>query len=266
MQFGPTGIWIGKFEIVTYYGMILMFGAVAAAFLADYEARRRKLNNEFVWDALVFVLIGGVIGARLWHVFTPTPSNVADGLTTAYYLTHPLDMLNFRMGGLGIPGAVIGGALALYWYARRKKTSFAMWGDVAIPGVALGQAIGRWGNFINQELYGVRTDLPWGIYIEREQDYFHPLFAYESIFSLLNMFLLLWLGRRFASQLKEGDLVLVYAITYPIARFLLDFLRPDNAQWLGMNANQAFLLVVAIASAAFLFWRHRPGTQAPTGV
>jgi phosphatidylglycerol:prolipoprotein diacylglycerol transferase len=264
MKFGPTGIWIGDFQLVTYYGIILMAGAVAAAFLAEREARRRKLNSEFVWDALIFVLIGGVIGARLWHVFTPTPSNIEAGITTAYYLTHPLDMLNFRMGGLGIPGAVIGGGLALYWFARRKKTSFGLWADIAIPGVALGQAIGRWGNFVNQELYGVRTDLPWGIYIEREQDTFHPLFAYESIFSLLNMFLLLWLGRRFADRLKNGDLVLVYAITYPIARFLLDFLRPDNAQWLGINANQAMMLLVAIASAGFLFWRHRPQAQ-PAG-
>ncbi len=257
MKFGPTGIWIGTVEIITYYGIILMLGAVAAAFMTEHEARRRKLDSELVWDALIYVLIGGVIGARIWHILTPPPSMVAMGWTTAYYLTHPLDMLNFRMGGLGIPGAVIGGALALYWFTRRKKISFATWGDLAIPGVALGQAIGRWGNFVNQELYGKATNLPWAIYIEREQGYFHPLFLYEFIFNLLNMFFLLWVGRRFADRLKPGDLILLYAITYPIARFLLDFLRLDNAQVFGINANQAFMILVAIASAALLFLRHR---------
>lgn len=258
MKFGPTGIWIGNFELLTYYGLILMLGAVAAAFLAEREARRRGFNTEIVWDGLIWVLIGGVIGARIWHILTPPPSMVAAGWTTAYYLTHPLDMLNFRMGGLGIPGAVIGGGLMLYWFTRRRKISFATWGDIAIPGVALGQAIGRWGNFINQELYGGRTNLPWAIYIEREKDYFHPLFLYESIYNFLNMFFLLWISRRYPDRLKPGDLILLYAIIYPVGRFFLEFLRLDAAQVFGINANQTFMAIVALASAALLYWRHRP--------
>ncbi|MBN1667711.1 MAG: prolipoprotein diacylglyceryl transferase, partial [Anaerolineales bacterium] len=156
----PDSFTIGPLRIY-YYGIILMTGALAAAFLAASEAKRRKQNPEIVWDGLIWVLIFGIIGARVWHILTPPPSMVERGITTMWYLTHPLDMLNIRAGGLGIPGAVIGGALGLYIFCRRNKFDFRMWADIAAPTVALGQAIGRWGNFVNQELYGKPTDLPW---------------------------------------------------------------------------------------------------------
>ena len=250
---------------IRWYGMILMAGAVAAAFLAEREARRRGLKSEFVWDALIWVLIAGIVGARLWHVFTPPPSMVALGYTTKYYLTHPLALINTRAGGLGIAGAVIGGALALYLYSRYKKTSFLMWADIAAPGVALAQAIGRWGNFFNQELYGKPSTLPWAVHIDpanRVPGYenfptFQPLFLYESIWNLLNMGFLLWLERRFAGKLKEGDLFLSYLVGYPIGRFFLEYLRLDSPRFGTVNINQIFMLIVAIVSGFLLFWRHR---------
>ena len=101
MTFGQTGIFIGKTQIVAYYGIILMAGAVAAAFLCDWQARRRGFDPEIVWDALIWVLIGGIIGARIWHVFSPPPSMVAQGITTQFYLTHPFDLINLRKGGSG---------------------------------------------------------------------------------------------------------------------------------------------------------------------
>ncbi len=255
------GFDIGPLHI-TYYGIILMTGALAAAFLAAYEARRRKLDTEIVWDALLWVLIGGIVGARIWHILTPPPSMQAMGITTAYYLTHPIDMINTTKGGLGIPGAVIGGALALYWFTRRRKLSFPVWADIAAPTVALGQAIGRWGNFVNQEVYGPPTNLPWGIYIEREGQKMHPLFLYESLWNLFNMALILFLGRRYPDRLKDGDLFLVYLIGYPLGRFLLEFLRLDSAQISGINANQTVMAIVAVCAAALLIWRHRPATKA----
>ena len=85
----------------------------------------------------IYLLVGGVIGARLWHVFTPPPSSIEQGYTTAYYLTHWLDLINLRKGGLGIPGAVIGGAIALYFYTRKHKLSFAEWADISAPSLAL---------------------------------------------------------------------------------------------------------------------------------
>jgi phosphatidylglycerol:prolipoprotein diacylglycerol transferase len=263
----PTGFYVGPLYI-RFYGIILMLGALAAAFLAEHEARRRKLNSELVWDALIWVLIGGIIGARLWHVFTPPPSMIAAGFTTQYYLTHPLDLINTRAGGLGIPGAIIGGGLALYLFCRRKKMSFLLWADIAAPGLALAQAIGRWGNFVNQELYGKPSTLPWAVKIDpinRVPGYenystFQPLFLYESIWNLMVMGFLLWMERKFASKLKEGDIFLAYLIGYSTGRFFLEFLRLDAPRFGTININQTVVLVVALISGFLIFWRHRKGT------
>ena len=156
----PTGIDIGPLTI-RFYGIIIMVGVLAAAFLTEREARRRGQPSELVWDGLIWIVIGGIVGARLWHILTPPPSMVERGFTALYYLTHPLDAVAIWKGGLGIPGAVIGGAIALIIYAKRRHLNTLMWLDIATPGVALGQAIGRWGNFFNQELYGLPTNLPW---------------------------------------------------------------------------------------------------------
>jgi len=136
MKFGHTGIIIGGVEIFAYYGIIITFGAIMAAVLASREARRRGFNTDLVWDGLIWLLIGGIIGARLWHVFTPTPSLVQEGKTTLFYLTHPLDLIWTRQGGLGIPGAVIGGGLALFLFTRRHKLNFGVWADFAAPALA----------------------------------------------------------------------------------------------------------------------------------
>lgn len=246
---------------IHFYGVIIMLGALAAAWLATVEAKRRGQSPDLVWDSLLWVLLGGIIGARLWHVFTPPPSMVAMGITTKFYLTHPLDLIAIWNGGLGIPGAIIGGVIALYFYCRRKKVNFLIWADIAAPSLALAQAIGRWGNFVNQELYGRPTDLPWGITIQLETGYppgtkFHPLFLYESLYNLANMAFLLWIGRRYQKRLLPGDIFLVYLIIYPLGRFFLDFIRLDSAQLAGINVNQTVMLVVALASALILIFRH----------
>ena len=266
----PIGFQIGPL-FIRYYGIIIMVGAVAGAILAAQGAKRRGQDVDLVWDGLVWVLIGGIIGARLWHIFTPTPSDMAIGLTTKFYLTHPLDAINIRRGGMGIPGAVIGGMLALYFFCRKRKTSFALWVDIAAPGLALGQAIGRWGNFVNQELYGPPTNLPWGIFIEPQNrlpgyeqfTHFHPLFLYESLWNLMNMGLLLWLGKKYKDRLLTGDLLLIYAIIYPLGRFLLEFIRLNSAEIGGINANQTFMLVIMVASAIGFYMRHRRKAEAP---
>ena len=257
-------------RLVAYYGIILMLGAVAGAWLATREVKRRGHDPEIVWDMLIYLIIGGVIGARLWHVFTPPPSSIEQGITTAYYLTHPLDLINLRKGGLGIPGAVIGGAIALYFYSRKHKLVFAEWADIAAPAVALGQAIGRWGNFFNQELYGAPTNLPWKIFIDPRNrvsgfenfEYFHPLFLYESLWNLVSVFFLIWVARRFEDRLKPGDVLLTYLITYPVGRFLLDFLRLDASEIGGINANQTFMAIVAVIAAMALLLRHLPSRKA----
>ncbi len=256
---------VGPFT-VHWYGIILMAGAVAAAFLAVRQARFWREDPERVWDGLTWILIGGVVGARIWHILTPPPSMAAQGLTTAFYFTHPLDAIAVWKGGLGIPGALIGGGLALYWFARSQGLPFPRWADIAAPGIALAQAIGRWGNFVNQEIYGAPSTLPWAITIDpghrvpgyEEFATFHPLFLYESLWNLANMFLLLWLGRKFADKLRDGDLFLIYLIAYPVGRFLLEFLRLDAAMLGTLNANQALMAVVAVLST-FILWRRHQG-------
>ncbi len=272
-----AGFAIG-FLCVRYYGIVLMLGALAGGYLATFELKRRRYDPEIVWDLLVYLIIGGVLGARLWHILTPPPSSVAQGITTQYYLTHPLDALAIWRGGLGIPGTVLGGLVALYFYVRRhKEIGFLEWTDIAAPGLALGQAIGRWGNFFNQEIYGAPTKLPWKIFIDsahrlagyEKESYYHPLFAYESVLNLANMLLLLWITRRYRGSLKHGDVFNVYCIFYPVVRFGLDFLRLDASEVMSLNINQTLMAVVAVAAVAVLIWRHRAGapqsmTQEPS--
>jgi phosphatidylglycerol---prolipoprotein diacylglyceryl transferase len=259
----PDGIHIGSFTI-HFYGVIIMIGVVAATFLAQHEANRRGQDGSRVWDLLVWVLIAGVIGARLWHILTPMPELIAQGITPGYYLTHPLDAIAIWNGGLGILGGVVGGVLALYGFTRRNRLSFILWLDLLAPSLALGQAIGRWGNFFNQELYGAPTNLPWAIYIDPQHRYpqfanvayYHPLFLYESLWNLANLALLLWLSRRYPQQLKTGDIFLVYLIIYPLGRFLLEFLRLDSSMVAGININQIIMGIIALLAALVLAGRH----------
>lgn len=260
----PSGFNIGPLTI-HFYGILIMIGALAAAFVAARQAKRRGISGEVVWDMFPWLIIGGIIGARLWHILTPPASMVEQGITTWYYLTHPLDALSIWKGGLGIPGAVIGGAIALWIYTRKRKMSFGMWADFAAPGLALAQAVGRLGNYVNQEVYGAPTDLPWAITIDRahrlpeyiEQATYHPLFAYELIYNLINMAVLLWISRKFAGRLRDGDIFLAYLVIYPFGRFFLEFLRLDPSPVAGININQTIMAIIAVAAAAVLIFRKR---------
>lgn len=258
------GIHVGPLYI-HFYGILIMLGVVLATYLSARRAAKYGQNPDRAWDIVVWAVIGGVIGARLWHILTPSPSLVAQGIDTWYYLTHPLEALDITRGGLGIVGAVAGGALAVFIYVRANHISFLTWTDIIAPGLLLAQAIGRWGNFINQELYGAPTNLPWAIYIDEshrlpefmDQAYYHPTFLYESSLNILGVILLIWLGRRFFTWLKPGDLFLVYLIYYPVVRIFMEMLRLDSSMVGSFNANQALMVVVAAAAALIFWWRHR---------
>jgi phosphatidylglycerol:prolipoprotein diacylglycerol transferase len=250
---------------IYYYGLILMGGVVAAILLVNSQVKRKEMDENFLFDSIPWLLFGGIVGARLWHIFTPPPSMIAQGITTEYYLKNPLAAINLRAGGLGIPGAVIGGLIVFLWFSWRKKQSFLEWIDVFAPAIPLGQAIGRWGNFVNQELYGAPTNLPWAIYIDPEhrlanyadQAYYHPIFLYESLWNLASVFALLWLSKKLSPWLKQGDVFLFYLISYPTIRIILDFFRLDASEIGGFNANQTFMVVVIFVAIGGLFWRHR---------
>ena len=264
MSIDQYGIHLGPLYL-RFYGVILMLGVVAGAYLAERLAKQRKMDTNFLWDSLFWVVIAGVVGARLWHILTPPPSMTAVGITTAYYLSHPLDAIAVWRGGLGIPGAVIGGVIAMYVMARRRGENFLAWVDVCAPAIALGQAIGRWGNFVNQELYGAPSSLPWAINIAPENrlpefaqfSTYHPIFLYESLWSLASVFFLIWVGRVYRKRLKTGDIFLIYLITYPTIRFLLEFLRLDASQVGGLNANQTLMGIVLVVALGALIYRHK---------
>lgn len=259
----PIAIQVGPFAI-RWYGLLVTGGAIAAAFVASREARRRGENPDHIWNMLTWVLVLGIIGARLYHVLS-APST---GGGLSYYLQNPIKVLYIWEGGLGIYGAVAGGLLGVYLYARRYRLPFLHWADIAIVGVPLAQAIGRWGNFFNQELYGYPTTLPWGIRIDPEHRIpqfadlppdtrFHPTFLYESLWNLLAFALLLFIARRFSNRLRDGDLLLAYGILYPLGRILVETQRPDAWTIAGIPTAQLIGGASIIVCGLLLIWRHR---------
>jgi phosphatidylglycerol---prolipoprotein diacylglyceryl transferase len=188
-----------------WYGVLVMLGVIVAAWIAEREYSRRGENGEHIWNALIWALPVGVVGARLWYV-----ANVTLG-GNPYYMDNPGQVLNIPQGGLHFFGGLLFGAIAMIIYIRRNNLDPWLLLDVAAPVTMIGQAIARPANFINQELYGQPTTLPWGIPIESshrippyndmslypESTRFHPAFAYEMIWNFLAAGLLLWAARRF---------------------------------------------------------------------
>ena len=235
------------------------------------DAPWRTWNPDFAWAGVAWALIFAVVGARLYHVLTPSPSMAAVGIESAFdYFRNPMQLINIRIGGLGIYGGIIGGALGMFLYTRRQRVSAVAWADLAVVGLALGQFIGRWGNFFNQELYGQPTDLPWAVFIDplyRLDAYvnfetFHPAFLYESLWSLLTFLVLLTLARRKRKWLQVGDLTALYLVFYAVGRILLELVRLDSRNVslagvdLGIPIATLVSIIIAIPMAGLLLWRH----------
>jgi phosphatidylglycerol:prolipoprotein diacylglycerol transferase len=268
----PIAFRLGPFA-VHWYGIIIVSAVLVAAYIATLEAKRRGQDPEHVWNALLLCLVLGIIGARIYHVFS-SPRGGMVGWD--YYRQNPMAILQIWHGGLAIYGAVIGGVLAVYIYSRLNKLSFLQWVDIGTPGLILAQVIGRWGNFVNQELYGYPTSLPWGITIAPAyrippfddltvyppDTRFHPVFLYESLWNLLGFILLMYVARRYADRLLNGDILCLYAIWYPVGRMFVEVLRPDA--WLigGIAAAQIFAAIAIVVSGAIILYRHRRARSA----
>ncbi len=280
------GITLGSIQI-RYYGLIIVLAMLVAAWVAARLAKRDGRDPEHVWGALTWAIIPGIIFARLFFVLFP-PISLTAGCATAvtsdlchdaaWYLQNITNLqagpLAIWAGGLNIFGAVIGGFLGAYIYIKRNKLALGPWLDIAAVALPLGQAIGRWANWINQELYGGVTNLPWGITIESAKriapygstvnypvatTFFHPLFLYESFWSLLFFIILLNLFIRNRKRLFPGDIFLFYIIQYAVIRFLLEFLRVEVSVIGSINLWQGVSLVVGIAALVYFLYRHRPG-------
>jgi phosphatidylglycerol:prolipoprotein diacylglycerol transferase len=258
---------------IYWYGIIIMTAALVGGTVASFEAKRRGENEEHIWNMLMIVVVLGIVGARLYHVFS---SPAGTNLGWAYYREHPWAVFEIWNGGLGIYGAVVGGLLGILLYTYRAKLDLLHYLDIGAPALLIGQAIGRWGNFANQELYGPPTTLPWGIPIDEYHRIpplndlsqyplttgFHPDFLYESLWNLVGFSLMLMLGRKFSNRLKDGDLFLIYLIWYPLGRIWVESLRPD-AWTIGSipTAQIVSAILIVIASIALAIrHRNRPET------
>ncbi len=248
---------------IYWYGVLIVSGVLLGAYVAARYAQSRGLDPDHVWGGLMWALVLAIIGARLYHVLTPSPST---GMTPLKYFSfgdfdgdHIPDILDIRDGGLGIYGAIFGGLLGVAIYCWRNKLSFWTFADLGGYGMPLGQAIGRWGNFFNQELYGPPTDLPWGVRIDaahRIPPYtdltrypvattlFQPAFLYESLWDLLTFLAIVFVARRFRDRLRTGELLALYVAMYALGRILLEFVRTDAATLpvAGMAINIAQLV------------------------
>jgi phosphatidylglycerol:prolipoprotein diacylglycerol transferase len=241
---------IGSLEI-RWYGIILVIAIIAAMLLARVEAKRRGENPDHIFTAVLLAVPLGFIGARLYHVIDQWD----------YYSQNLTEI--FGGAGLGIFGAVIGGAIGMIIYTKWKKLSTLRWFDICAPGIILAQAIGRWGNYFNQEVYGKPTGLPWGISIDNpvypytSDQRFHPLFAYESILNLLGCILLLVIGRKYKNRLLDGDIFCLYVIYYSTIRFGLEWLRIGNWKLVGFPTACWISIVAIIASISIMVYRRR---------
>ncbi len=265
---------------IRYYGIIIVLAMLVAATVAARLAKRDGRDPDHVWGALTWAIIPAIILARLWFVLFPPTAVVAQGMDTAWFLQNFFNTQNGAIaiwsGGLSIFGAVLGGLIGAYIYLRRNKLPVAAWLDIAGVTLPLGQAIGRLANFVNQELYGTFTTLPWGITIDAEHrvapykslvDYptastrFHPLFLYEALLNIILFIVLLNLFTRRRKQFRYGDFFLIYLMIYSVIRFLLEFIRAEVAFIPGttINSSQAMTAVVfVIALAAYIMRRNQP--------
>lgn len=223
----PVAISLFGLEI-RWYALFILTGVIVAMVVLRWLARQRGLDPEFPLDVAPWIVLPALLGARLYYLT----------LDPDYYLTHPDRALNVRLGGLTVHGALAGGAIGLYLYCRKRNERFLTWGDLIVAVVPLGQAIGRWGNWANQEAFGRPTDLPWGVEIapiNRPAEYadfatFHPTFLYESILDLGIAVVLIWLVRSMPTNRfwREGDAIGVYMMLYGVVRFVIESMRTDS--------------------------------------
>jgi phosphatidylglycerol---prolipoprotein diacylglyceryl transferase len=244
---------------IRWYALFFLAGTLAGIALARWLAGRLALDRDWVLDAAPWIVVATIIGARTYYVL----------LRADDFAAEPLAALNIRQGGLSFHGALIAGSLAFVLLCRRDGQPFLRWTDAAIPGVALAQAIGRWGNWANQEAFGTPTSLPWGLAIDAahrpmafaDATRFHPTFLYESLFNLANAIVLSWIALRIprSSRLRHGDVLAIYLINYGLARFLIERLRTDSLyigplpaaywlSWLLIAAGSAMLVGLRIVS------------------
>lgn len=253
---------------IHYYGLIFVFAIIvsmliiktitkntwlrrsgaSATCLPDRQVPRQEIEYDYakIEDLYFYLLIFGIIGARLYSVFF---------FYWDYYKYNLLDILKIWQGGIAIQGAIISGIITMIIYCKIKKINTLKYLDLFALVMPLAQSIGRWGNFFNGELYGKASNLPWAIYIKETGMYHHPVFFYESVLDLILFFILLKL---FKKKSFDSQIILAYLMGYGIIRFFMEFIRIDSSSIiLGINFPQIISLIFILFSSYFLFCRRR---------
>jgi phosphatidylglycerol:prolipoprotein diacylglycerol transferase len=244
-----------------------MLGAVVGTLIAEREVNRRGENGESIWDGLVWILPVGIIGARLWYV----ANSMLGGGT--YYIENPIKILYIWEGGLHFFGGLLFGGVALYYFLKQNGMDIWLFLDSIAPAIFIGQALARPANYINQELYGQPTKLPWGISIDAqhrlaqyadlgkfpvETTRFHPTFLYEMILNILLALLLIWISRQYSEKIKPGAVFSIWLVFAGLARAFIEFFRPDQPH-IGnsfVTYSMAVSLLMAVAGVVMLLVRY----------
>lgn len=233
----PIAFRIGPIDVY-WYGIIIALSIGTGFLIAKRRGREFGLDSNVFDDFLLWVLLPALVGARLWYVL----------FNLDYYLANPSKIIAVWEGGLAIHGAVLAAVVVTLLYTQRRKINFLRFADVVAPGLILGQAIGRWANFVNQEAYGTPTDLPWAMYIAGE--YRHPTFLYESVWNfLLFIGLYYYLGNR----PRSGKVFALYMVGYSIGRFFIEGLRTDSLMLGPLRVAQLVSLIMIAAGLVLFF-------------
>jgi len=254
-NFSPSPILVDfGFVQIHWYGLFIALAIVFAWLLFSYLAKWNAWDKKTTENVILSWLIGAVLGARIYYIV----------YAWQFYREDCLSIFKIWEGGLAIHGALIGGFVALLIYCRIKKVAVLPWLDIFAVVLPLSQAIGRWGNYFNQEIFGKPTTLPWGIPITLDKrpeaylldNYFHPTFLYESLLNLILFALLFFLWRKWSAK-NPGSIFLLYLAVYSLIRFLMEFLRTDySPELFGIRWAQGLsgmLVIVVVFIILFKF-------------
>jgi phosphatidylglycerol:prolipoprotein diacylglycerol transferase len=255
---GPIALEVGPISI-RWYGLLIATAVLLGTTLAHRETIRRREDPDQLLNVIVIGVMAALVGARLYYVL----------FNLGYYAARPSKIFAVWEGGLAIHGGLLGGILATVVYSLRRKLPTLIYLDIMAPPLALGQAIGRWGNFFNQEAFGTPTDLPWKLYIEpyyrpaelATYEFFHPTFLYESLWNLA-VFTVLHVALRRRLEGTPGALVLCYVGLYSVGRLFVEGLRTDSLMLGPFRAAQVVSATLIAFSLVGLAWllivRRRP--------
>ena len=249
------------FISLRWYGLLMSLAMLAAIALSVHIGKRYlSIEKEKIFDLAFWLIIAGLIGARLYDVLLQLP----------YYINHPWQIVQIWQGGLAIHGGIIGGLIVIYFFSKKYQFSFFQLTSLVVPGLSLGQVIGRWGNYFNQELFGAPTSLPWGVPIDPNKrpdnylasDFFHPTFLYESLGCVLILLLLILIYKKAKKKnyINKNFYVwstAIYVILYSLLRFFLEFIRLDETPAVGFLRWPQIISLVAIIAAILIIIKHK---------